>query len=190
MSQLQFGHIQGGRVAFVRRFTQHVCVEACALRVLLETILLVRLSRPAPSLKYPHTGRRGLRPFIYGKKNCMELSSNLTSNDLLLRLLSERPHEAMNYTVIAQSANEVQDIQNAPSVSMGSYLASSGQTRLLTTLSIYSLRGSSREQMRLLYMNGTALRLWRDMGKQPNQIGTQHRPPHTALLSFGVPFSE
>lgn len=137
-----------------------------------------------------HTWHRQLRPFIYGKKNCMELSPNPTSNDLLFRLVSEHPQTAMNYTVIAQSANEVQDVQNAPSVSMGPYLVSSGQTRLLTTLSIYSLRGSSREQVRLLYMNGTALRLWKDMGKQPNQIGTQHRPPHAALLSFGVPFSE
>jgi hypothetical protein len=133
---------------------------------------------------------QGTRLFIDGKKNRMEPLSNPTSNDLLLRLLSEHPHEAMNYTVIAQSANEVQDIQNAPSVSMGPYLVSSGQTRLLTTLSIYSLRGSSREQMRFLYMNVTALRLWKDMGKQPNQIGTQHRPPHAALLSLGVPFSE
>jgi hypothetical protein len=130
------------------------------------------------------------RPFIYGKKNCIEPSSNPISNDLLFRLVSEHSQTAMNYTVIAQSANEVQDIQNAPAMSMGSYLVSSGQTRLLTTLSIYSLRGSSREQMRLLYMNVAALRLWKDMGKEPNQIGTQHRPPHTALLSFGVPFSE
>jgi len=96
----------------------------------------------------------------------------------------------MNYTVIAQSANDVQDIQNAPSVSMGPYLIASGQTRLLTTLSIYSLRGNSREQVRLLYMNATALRLWKEMGKQPTMIDAQHRPPHAALLSFGVPFSE
>ena len=120
----------------------------------------------------------------------MELSANPTSNDLLFRLVSEHSQTVMKYTVIAQSANEVQDVQNAPSVSMGPYLVSSGQTRLLTTLSIYSLRGSSREQVRLLYMNVTALRLWKDMGKQPTQVGTQHRPPHAALLSFGVPFSE
>lgn len=120
----------------------------------------------------------------------MEPSPNPTSNDLLLRLVSERPPEAMNYTVIAQSADEVQEIQNAPSVSMGPYLIASGQTRLLTTLSIYSLRGNSREQVRLLYMNATALSIWRNMSKQPNTVGTQHRPPHEALLTFGVPFSE
>lgn len=57
----------------------------------------------------------------------------------------------MNYTVIAQSAEEVQDVQNAPSVSMSPYLISSERTPLLTTLSIYSLRGSTREQVRFLY---------------------------------------
>lgn len=96
----------------------------------------------------------------------------------------------MNYTVIAQSLEEVKDVQNAPSVSMGPYLISSEQTRLLTTLSIYSLRGSSREQVRLLYVNATALRIWNDMGKNPTLVGTRHRPPRDALLSFGVPFSE
>ena len=52
----------------------------------------------------------------------------------------------MNYTAISQNAEEVGNIQNAPSVSMGQYLISSEQTRLLTTLSVYSLRGNSREQ--------------------------------------------
>lgn len=120
----------------------------------------------------------------------MTSSPNPTSNDLLLRLTSDHTQGAMNYAVIAQSEAEVQNIQNAPSVSMGPYLIASEQTRLLTTLSIYSLRGNSREQVRLLYMNATALRIWNDMGKQPTMIGTQHRPPHAALLSFGVPFSE
>ena len=120
----------------------------------------------------------------------MEHPSNPTSNDLLLRLASQRQLEAKSYTVIAQSAEEVQDIENAPSVSMGPYLIVSEQMRLLTTISVYSLRGNSREQARLLYMNATALRIWKDMGKQPNIIDTQHRPTHTALLSFGAPFSE
>jgi hypothetical protein len=116
----------------------------------------------------------------------MSSLSNSTSNDLLFRLQSKQ----LNYTVIAQNAEEVQDIENSPAVSMGPYLISSEQTRLLTTLSIYSLRGDSREQIRLLYMNAAALRIWRAMGKQPRLVGSQHRPPHAALLSFGVPFSE
>ena len=120
----------------------------------------------------------------------MEYPSSPTSNDLLFRLVSKYSQKAMNYTVIAQCEAEVQNIQNAPSLSMGPYLIASEQTHLLTTLSIYSLRGNSRERMRLLYMNAAALRIWKDMGKRPNMVGTQHRPPHTALLSFGVPFSE
>ena len=95
-----------------------------------------------------------------------------------------------NYTAIAQSADDVRDIQNAPSISMGPYLISSGQTPLLTTLSVYRLRGDSRDQVRLLYMNQTALRVWMEMGMKPTIVGAMHRPPHAALLSFGVPFSE
>jgi hypothetical protein len=57
-------------------------------------------------------------------------------------------------------------------------------------VSIYSKRGDSREQIRLLYMNAAALLVWKAMGKRPTQIGAQQRPPQTALLAFGVPFSE
>ena len=96
----------------------------------------------------------------------------------------------MNYDVIAQSVEEVGNIQNAPAVSMGSYLVESGQNRLFNTISIYSSRGDRPEQIRLLYMNATALLIWRAMGKRPRLIGSLHRPPHTALLTFGVPFSE
>ena len=72
---------------------------------------------------------------------------------------------------MAQSAEEVQDTQNAPAVSMGPHLIESGQTQLLTTISIYSQRGESREQIRLLYMNAVALRVWKAMGKRPSLIG-------------------
>jgi hypothetical protein len=69
-------------------------------------------------------------------------------------------------------------------------LIESGQTRLLTTISIYSQRGENRDQIRLLYMNATALRIWKAMGRNPTMVGAQHRPPRTALLMYGVPFSE
>lgn len=117
-------------------------------------------------------------------------SSNDTSNDLLLRLNEENSRRTMHYEIVAQSADEVQDIQNAPAVSMGPYLVESGQAQLLTAISIYSQRGESREQVRLLYMNAPALLVWNEMGKCPRRIGSQHRPPQTALLAFGVPFSE
>ena len=113
-----------------------------------------------------------------------------TSNDLLFSLDGESSRKTLNYEIVAQSAEEVQDVQNAPAVSMGPYLIDSGQMQLLTTISIYALRGEVREQVRLLYMNAVALRIWKAMGKQPKLIGAQHRPPKAALLAFGVPFGE
>jgi hypothetical protein len=35
-----------------------------------------------------------------------------------------------------------------------------------------------------------ALTLWRAMGRTPTVLSEQHRPPKTAVLAFGVPFSE
>ena len=129
-------------------------------------------------------------PIDSGEEPLIELSTNPTSNDLLFRLTARYPQERDNYRVIVQSAADVEDIENSPSVSMGPYLIASEQTRLLTTLSIYSQRGDCREMVRLLYMNATALRIWKDMGKQPAEVGSLHRPPQAALLCFGVPFSE
>ena len=61
---------------------------------------------------------------------------------------------------------------------------------LLTRISIYSQRGESSEEIRLLYMNEVAYSTWKAMGKDPHVIGSQHRPPTTASLTFGVPFSD
>jgi adenylylsulfate kinase-like enzyme len=122
--------------------------------------------------------------------NSPQYSSNHPSNDLLFKLDGEYSRKSLNYEIVAQTAEEVQDLQNAPVVSMGSYLVESGQAQLLTTISIYSQRGESREQVRLLYMNAAALLIWKAMGKRPRLIGALHRPPKTALLAFGVPFSE
>lgn len=122
--------------------------------------------------------------------NTPNYSSNHTSNDLLFSLDGKHSQRPLNYEIVAQSEEEVQDVQNAPAVSMGPYLVDSEQTQLLTTISIYSQRGERREQVRLLYMNAAALLIWKAMGKRPNLIGAQHRPPTTALLMFGVPFSE
>jgi adenylylsulfate kinase-like enzyme len=117
-------------------------------------------------------------------------SPSFTSNDLLFSLDGGRSRRSLNYEIVAQSAEEVQNTQNAPSVSMGPYLIESGQTQLLTKISIYSERGESREQVRLLYMNAVALQVWIAMGKKPSVIGAQYRPSRTSLLAFGVPFSE
>jgi hypothetical protein len=96
-----------------------------------------------------------------GILNSSPYSSTHTSNDLLFSLDRERSGESLNgeslnYEIVAQSVEEVQDTENAPAVSMGPYLIESGQTPLLATISIYSQRGESREQARLLYMNAVA----------------------------------
>lgn len=118
----------------------------------------------------------------------LENDSGPTSNVPLRRLVAKPSLPDLNYQVVAQSADEVQDIENAPAVSMVPYLLKSGQISLLTTISVYSLRGASREQVRLLYMNAVAIQVWEEMGKAPKIIGAQFRPPRTALLTFGVPF--
>jgi hypothetical protein len=122
--------------------------------------------------------------------NNPKYSPSHTSNDLLFRLNGECSQRPLNCEIVAQSEEEVQNLENAPAISMGPYLIDSEQTQLLTTISIYAQRGEGREQVRLLYMNAAALLIWRAMGRRPNLIGAQHRPPMTALLVFGVPFSE
>ena len=114
----------------------------------------------------------------------------LTSNDLLFRLAPGLGEKALHYQVITQSAKDLQDISNSPAVSMAPYLLGKGQSRLATKISIYSERGETREQIRLLYMNEEALRVWEAMGRQATRAGAMHRPPHSAQLCFGVPFSE
>jgi len=94
------------------------------------------------------------------------------------------------YTILAQSRNEMIFPDNSPSISMWPYLMASSQTRLLNQISIYSARGTSSDQTRLLYMNAGALRVWREMGMPVTIIGESHRPPRTAMLCFGMPFSE
>jgi hypothetical protein len=115
--------------------------------------------------------------------------SGLTSNDLLHDLVAKHSQTEVNYQIVAQFAEDVQDIENAPSVSVGPHLLEPGQMQLLTRVSIYSLRGESREEIRLLYMNGAPIRVWEEMGREPKIIGARIRPPHMALLAFGVPFS-
>jgi len=113
-----------------------------------------------------------------------------TSNDLLLLLTSQHLQNDFAYGTIAQAASDVQDLQNSPAISMGPYLIASGQIELLRSISVYSERGKSRERVRLLYMNAAALGVWRAMGKRTHIIDVQKRPPRSAQLTYGVPFSE
>ena len=76
---------------------------------------------------------------------------NPTSNDLLLLLTSQHKQNGFTYGTVAQTASDVQNVDNSPAISMGPYLIISGQTELLRSISVYSERGKSREQVRLLY---------------------------------------
>lgn len=98
--------------------------------------------------------------------------------------------ERLNYTVVAQNAEEVRDIQSSPSISMSRFLTDHEQMKLVPTISIYAERGTDRSQVRLLYMNAVALRVWKEMGMRPTEIGMRHRPTRTSVLAFGMPFSE
>jgi hypothetical protein len=96
----------------------------------------------------------------------------------------------LTYIVLAQNADEAQDIDNSPSISIWPYLVTSAQTQLLNRMSVYGEKGDTWEQSRLLYMNAPALEIWKAMGKQTHVINYVHRPPKSANLIFGVPFSE
>jgi hypothetical protein len=96
----------------------------------------------------------------------------------------------MSYNVLSLTAAEIADLGNAPAVAIAPYLLETKQTSLLRVISIYAKKGDSRDQFRLLYMNAPALTLWREMGKVTNVIGQTKRPPPSAALVFGVPFSE
>lgn len=96
----------------------------------------------------------------------------------------------MSYHILSQTAAEVANLEAAPAVAIGPYLLQTQQTYLLRTISIYTQRGDSREQFRLLYLNAPALALWKEMGRTANTVGERKRPPQDATLTFGVPFSE
>jgi hypothetical protein len=78
---------------------------------------------------------------------------------------------AFTYGTIAQTTSDLQDVRNSPAISMGPYSSSSRQTELLRSISVYSERGKSREQVRLLYMNAAALGVLEGYG----QAHSHHR---------------
>jgi hypothetical protein len=92
-----------------------------------------------------------------------------------------RSRTALNYEIVAQSAEEVRDIQNAPAICMGRYLIESDQVKLLTTISIYTQRGESRDQVRLLHMNAAVLPIWKAMGKD---LGSSVFDPRFSIHQF------
>lgn len=109
--------------------------------------------------------------------NCLHLglqSSYLPSTD------------STGYTIIAQDLDQVRDVEHAPDVTMAPFLQACGRTDLVRGMSVYSRVGYDRKHMRLLYMNRQALSVWITMDMRPRVIGTQYRPPHSAVLIFGT----
>jgi hypothetical protein len=113
-----------------------------------------------------------------------------STNNLVFQIFPEPCSESRDYTIVAQDVIEVQDIRNAPAATIGAFLMACGEMNLVPTISIYTRHGYDRKHARLLYMNASALRVWKRMGMHPRQIGTLYRPPHSAVLAFGMPFSE
>ncbi|QEE27981.1 hypothetical protein FTW19_08215 [Terriglobus albidus] len=122
-----------------------------------------------------------MHPWIYPVRSGSE-------NHFALQTLPEFFSESSDYIIVAQDAIEVQDIRNAPAFSMGAFLAMVDEANIFPTISVYTREGYNRKHARLLYMNAAALRVWKAMGKHPREIGTQHRPPNSAVLAFGTPF--
>jgi hypothetical protein len=95
-----------------------------------------------------------------------------------------------NYSILKQTVDHIRDIENSPSISMWPYLVSSAQTKLLNKISVYMEVSELRQQVRVLYLNDTALEIWRAMKRATEVVGEVHRPPKGAQLIFGMPFGE
>lgn len=96
----------------------------------------------------------------------------------------------LNYSVLQQTTEQLRETENSPSVSMWPYLVDSAQTQLINQISIYAEKGDTADRARVLYMNAMALEVWEKMDRATTAVGEVHRPPKSALLLFGMPFSE
>lgn len=68
-------------------------------------------------------------------------TSLVTSNDLLFTLHGAYSPRPLNYEIVAQSADEVRNVRNAPALSMGTYLEESrGSTELSSSLFVCGTR--------------------------------------------------
>ncbi len=113
-----------------------------------------------------------------------------STNHVVFQTLPVFFSESSDYSIVAQDAVEAQSIENVPAASMGAFVMAVGEMKILRTISIDTRDGDDRKHARLLSTNAAALRVWKTRGMHPRQIGIQHRPPHSAVLAFGVPFGE
>jgi hypothetical protein len=93
----------------------------------------------------------------------------------------------MSYSVCSQTIDDLRNLADLPCFTMGDYLDKTGQFNLLSSISFYSSRGRCANQVRIFYMNDTALSVWQSMGNRIEVLGKVPFPPREAILTFGVP---
>lgn len=94
------------------------------------------------------------------------------------------------YSILLQSREDIDDPSKSPAIMMWPYLLASAQTQRLNESSIYVEHGATAEKIRFLYFNDFALSIWQEMRKGGPVLGRLHRPPRSAVLSFGMPFAD
>lgn len=95
---------------------------------------------------------------------------------------------SLNYTIIAQTAEEFASFERSPLRHLWHSVHSGLATTLLHHVSIYAAQSKGTDQAHLLYLNLVALGVWTAMSKAGTMVGQVHRPPHTAKLMLGMPF--
>lgn len=110
----------------------------------------------------------------------MELAFSPTSNDLLFRLAAQQTQQTMNYTVIAQSADEVQEIENAPAVSIGPYLIAMPDYPLRYAVTPVFTRSTDTSEQSSRRDSG---RCDPAIDRRLDPLGQRHGPNVTALVN-------
>jgi hypothetical protein len=95
---------------------------------------------------------------------------------------------SLNYSIMAQSAEEFLTFQRGPSSYLWHCMHSGVATTLVHHISIYAAHTKGNDQSNLLYLNMVALGVWTAMSKTGTVIGRVHRPPQSARLILGMPF--
>ncbi len=95
---------------------------------------------------------------------------------------------SLNYTILAQTAEEFASFERSPLRHLWHSVHSSLAPTLLNHVSIYAAQSKGTDQAQLLYLNLVALGLWTAMSKAGTMAGQVHLPPQTAKLVLGMPF--
>ena len=95
---------------------------------------------------------------------------------------------SLNYSIMAQSAEDFRIFQKSPLIYLRPCLQIEGAPDLLDHISIYTARPKNGGAVKFLYLNMVALGIWTAMLKGGTVIGQVHRPPQSARLVLGMPF--